>query len=213
MKTSIIVAIMLIAAAMFARSRFLDGSTAETGKEEVLSPCSFIEYGETSKDISEKIDVYLQDDTFELTADMTLVQVDKIWGRPDEVERKYVREDKEMYWTYGDYWASDSKLKGLFYHKKVKFVNGEVSYWLKNGKIKIKTHSRDDVSRSHLDEGTALAKGMNKLEVYETYGLPASFETRYFGDKIDTRWMFEKDDRLSHYVSFENSKVVRWGDY
>ena len=137
----------------------------------------------------------------------------KLWGRPDEVERKYRGEDKEMFWEYGDYWSSDSKLKGLYYHKRVRFVNGKVSYWTKDGEIKIKTHSREDVFKSHLDEGTSLAKEMNKREVYELWGLPASFEVRYWGRKIETKWKYENDDSMSHYVSFENNKVARWGDY
>ncbi len=190
------------------------GSTVGKEEEKISSSYSFIDYDPPPKDISKEINMYLQDDTLELTGDMTLVQVDKIWGRPDEVDRKYVREDKEMYWEYGNFWASESKLKGLFYHKRVKFVNGKVSYWTKDGDIEIKTHSREDVFRSHLDEGTTLTKGMNKLEVYELWGLPASFEVRWWGGKeIKTRWAYKTNGSLSHYISFENNKVVRWGDY
>lgn len=166
------------------------------------------------KKIAKKISVYLMNDTFELKRGMTLAQVDKIWGEPDEVDREYDGTDKEMYWEYGNFWQSQSKLKGLYYYKNAKFTNGKLLYWTKSGDIKIKTHSRDDVFKNHLDEGTDLVEGMNKLKVFELWGLPASFEVRCFSnDEIETKWHFDTNNHLSHYVVFKNSKVMRWGNY
>jgi hypothetical protein len=41
------------------------------------------------KKIPKDVRIYLQDDTLEVKENMTLVQVDKIWGTPTEVERTY----------------------------------------------------------------------------------------------------------------------------
>jgi hypothetical protein len=157
---------------------------------------------------------YLQDDTFELKENMTLVQVDKIWGTPATVERTYNSNDKKMLWTYGEYWSSRSKLKGLFYYKTVRFENGKLSYWTKAAIVKIKTHNRLEQFKSHLDETGIVKKGYSKTEVYKLWGLPSLIDVKCYSNKsIRTQWYFSNKDGLSHYVVFENNKAKRWGDY
>jgi hypothetical protein len=145
---------------------------------------------------------------------MTLVEVDKIWGTPNEAERTYSGDDKMMLWEYGDHWNRVSKLRGLYHYKAVKFKNGKLFYWKKEGDIKIKTHGREDIFKSHLDEGDTLSKGMNKTETYKLWGLPASLDVIGIGDLgITTRWHYQEDYHLSHFIVFKNNKVLRWGDY
>ena len=167
-----------------------------------------------SKKIPNDVRPYLQDDTLEVKENMTLVQVDKIWGAPDKVERTFRGSDKMMLWTYGNYWQSKSKLKGLVYYKTVKFRNGKLSYWTKRGDNDIRTHTRKNSFKNHLDQGEGLSVGMSKTEVYELWGLPFSFEVLVYNDQdITTRWHFEENNSLTHFVIFENNKVLRWGNY
>ncbi len=164
-------------------------------------------------DIDSEIAKYLKNDTFELNVGMTKKQVDEIWGTPTKVESAYSCGHYETLWEYGQFWPSDSKLKGMFYYKRVKFKDGKISYWTKDSKIKIKTHHRKDTFKNHMDEGFYLQKGMNKKEVYKLWGLPYSVEVESFQKKkLETTWCFETDDSYTHTAHFINNKLSRWGD-
>jgi hypothetical protein len=166
------------------------------------------------KKIPKDVRIYLQDDIMAVKEGMTLVQVDKIWGTPTEVERTYDDNKKEMLWKYGNYWGHRSKLKGVFFYKTVRFKNGKLAYWTKSGSVKVKTHNRLDLFKSHLDEGGTLKKGSSKTEVYKLWGLPSLIEVKCYSNKsITTQWLYSQNGSLSHFVVFTNNKALRWGDY
>jgi len=164
--------------------------------------------------IPSNIQVYLQDDVLELKDGMSLEQVEKIWGKPDEVKKKYSGNSSDITWRWGEFREKDSKLKGYWHYKIANFANEELAYWTKDGRsINIKTHTRDDLQNGHL---LNLSKGMSKLDVYKIWGIPISVDIDVFSDdKIETDWhYYKKDGRgLSHYADFKNNKLHRWGDY
>lgn len=152
---------------------------------------------------------YLEDDIFELQDGMTKKEVDAIWGKPDEFRNGH----GDGTWTYGNYFESDSKLKGLYYYKLVKFYNGKVSWWTKKASINIKTHHREDTVKDHLDESSVVKEGMSKVELYKLWGLPYGIEVTCYNKKeIESRWLYDTDDSFSHWAKFKNNKLEDWGD-
>lgn len=166
-------------------------------------------------DIPEKVLPYLRDDTFELKEGMTLVEVDKIWGKPDKVEREGGSDgENKILWEYGDFWKRHSKLKGPYYYKVANFKNGKLSYWKKNAQIDFKTHTRDDAFNSHLDKGSPLTKNMTKEEVYRIMGLPYYVEVvSYNNREFETKWTYFEGNDIYHVSWFENNRLVSWKDY
>jgi hypothetical protein len=183
-------------------------------KTEVIQEKTKAVQAKVSSDIPKEVIPYLKDDVVEIKEDATLEEVDRIWGKPDEVEREYVGEDIKIDWDYGNYWKSKSKLKGMFYYKYVIFKNDKMQRYHKEGDVDVKTHTRDSVEYiSHLDVGTPLKRGMTKEQLYNIWGLPQSIEVTYSGRYIDTEWDYKKDGSLSHYARFHDNKLYSWGDY
>jgi hypothetical protein len=157
---------------------------------------------------------YLQDEVVELKQGMNLKQVDKIWGKPDKVEREYKDGKTEITWTYGNYWKRQSKLKGLYYYKFVIFKDGKLHWYRKDIQIDIKTHDRNNAVLSHLDEGPTPKKNMSKKELYKLWGLPYKMEIVCFNNiDVGERWLYKIGDDLSHYCVIRNNKLISWDDY
>lgn len=166
--------------------------------------------------INPEIAKYLEDDTFELKEGMTKIEVDKILGTPDVVKSCSSSDDlKVVDWEYGNWREDKSKLKGRYYQRRVKFTDGKVDWWDQRAIVKIKTHQRADIVISHLDEEKSLSKRIGKTEVYKFWGLPNMIDVCAYNDEqIQTTWYFKTEGEItySHFASFVNNRLCRWGD-
>jgi hypothetical protein len=160
-----------------------------------------------------KVANYLKDDVIDLKIGMTKKEVDALWGEPDDVRRSYDDGANKMTWNYGEFLGRKLIYENMFNYKIAIFENGTLDWWRKDAQISIKTHHRNDVVKSHLDEGVDLKKGMSKTELYKLWGLPYDIDITCFSNtEIRARWVFDTDDRFSHWAEFINSKLTDWGD-